>query len=121
MNRQIAACGLDCGSCEILKVPTDAEAARSVAEWFRDMGWLKEGEGVDDVVKRAPHCLGCRGDRGVHWSPDCWILKCCVDDKDLNHCSECNDFPCDRLSEWAKKNESYSRAFERLKRMRDES
>ena len=121
MNQQIAVCGLDCGSCEILRVQADPEATRSVADWFRRMGWIGEGEGVEDVVKKAPYCLGCRGDRSVHWSPDCWILKCCVDDKDLDHCSECDEFPCEELSEWSKKNEGYSRAFERLKRMRSES
>jgi hypothetical protein len=121
MNRQIAACGLDCGSCEILRVPTDPEATRSVTDWFRRMGWIGEGEGVEDVVRKAPYCLGCRGDRSVHWSSDCWILKCCVDDKVLDHCSECDEFPCEKLSEWSKKNEGYSRAFERMKRMRNES
>jgi len=121
MNRQIAVCGLDCGSCDIFRVPNDPEAARGVAEWFRQRGWIKEGEGAEDVVKRAPYCLGCRGDRAVHWSPDCWILKCCVDERGLDHCSECSEFPCERLSEWAKMNDGYSRAFERLKRMRNES
>ena len=121
MNQQIAVCGLDCGSCEILRVQADPEAAKSVADWFRKMGWIGEGEGIEDVVKKAPYCLGCRGDRSVHWSPDCWILKCCVDDKGLDHCSECDEFPCEKLSEWSKKNEGYSRAFERLKRMRNES
>ncbi len=121
MSRQIAVCGLDCGSCDISRVSTDPEAAKSVTEWFREMGWIEEGEEVDDVVGRAPYCMGCRGDRAVHWSPDCWILKCCVDDKGLEHCSECDAFPCQELKEWSKKNEGYSRAFERLMRMRKES
>ena len=35
----------------------------------------------------------------MHWSPDCWILECCVDKKKLEFCYECEDFPCDKLTE----------------------
>ena len=116
----IAVCGLDCGSCEIFKVPTDPEAAESVTSWFKEMGWLKEGKGVSDVVKDAPYCMGCRGDRAVHWSSDCWILKCCVDDKGHDYCHECEGFPCEKLTSWSKENEQYGRAFERLNERRIE-
>lgn len=120
MNRQIAVCGLDCGSCDIFRVQSNAEAARKVTDWLRSKGWIREDEGVEEVVGKAPYCLGCRGDRRVHWSPDCWILKCCVDDRGLDHCSDCNEFPCRELQEWSQRSEGYSNAFERLKRMRNE-
>ncbi len=113
-------CGLECESCEILNVPNDPKAARSVADWFREMGWLKDGEGVDYVVTKAPYCLGCKGDRGVHWSDDCWILKCCVDERQLDNCGECDEFPCERLQDWSRESESYSQAFSRLIQSRTE-
>ncbi|GAG77203.1 unnamed protein product, partial [marine sediment metagenome] len=41
-------------------------------------------------------------------------LECCVDKKRLDFCNECNDFPCDRLSKWAKGNKRYGEALNRL-------
>jgi hypothetical protein len=117
-KQMIAVCGLDCDSCDIRRVPTDPEAAQRVVAWFKEMGWLEEDEGVSEVIQRSMYCTGCRGDRSVHWSPDCWILKCCVDDKGLAFCYECDAFPCERLNDWAGESVRYTRALNRLKHMR---
>lgn len=113
----IAACGLDCGKCDIRLVPSDAIAAARIVSWFKEMGWLEEGEGVPEIIERSMYCKGCHGDRAVHWSADCWILKCCVDEKGLKYCFECDAFPCGRLEEWSKGNESYTAALNRLREM----
>jgi hypothetical protein len=117
-NQMIAVCGLDCGNCDLRKVPSDPEAAQRVVAWFREMGWLNESEGISEVMERSMYCKGCREDRSVHWSPDCWILQCCVDEKGLAFCYECGDFPCERLSEWAKGSAKYAQALDRLQRVR---
>ena len=78
------------------------------------MGWLKEHEGVPEIIERGPYCCGCHGDRTVHRSADCWILQCCVDDKHLSFCYECETFPCSRLVEWAAQNARYTEALGRL-------
>jgi putative nucleotidyltransferase with HDIG domain len=62
-------------------------------------------------------CKGCKGDRDRHWSPDCWILTCCVDERGLEFCNQCEVFPCTRLAEWASTSPRYTAALERLKRM----
>jgi hypothetical protein len=115
----IAACGLDCGECSIRKLPFDDDAAAEVVAWFKKMGWLKGSEGVSEAIERSMYCKGCLGDRSLHWSDDCWILKCCVDEKGLRNCSECGTFPCDRLVEWSGQNDDYGRAFQRLSEMHD--
>ena len=116
-EQMIAVCGLDCTGCDIRTAPTDAAAAGRLVAWFREMGWLAEGEGMSQVLERAMVCRGCRGDRSVHWSADCWILKCCVDDKGLAFCSECETFPCQRLEAWAGENAGYAAALKRLRQM----
>jgi hypothetical protein len=113
----IAVCGLDCGPCDIRRAPNEPDAAQSIVAWYKKEGWLKEDEGIAEVVELGIYCKGCRGDRSVHWSPDCWILKCCVDDKGHEFCHECVSFPCERLSEWAKQSDDYSQALQRLKKM----
>jgi len=116
-DEMIAVCGLDCGLCDIRKAPSDPEAAKRIVAWFRKEGWLKDNEGIKEVIERRMYCTGCRGDRSVHWSPDCWILKCCVDEKKDEFCYECNVFPCERLSERAKQNKHYGQAIDRLRQM----
>jgi hypothetical protein len=116
--QMMAACGLDCGTCEIRLAPSDPAAARTIVDWFRRQGWLAAGEGMAEVVARKMYCTGCHGDRDTHWSPDCWILACCVDERGLDNCSECPVFPCDRLVEWAGQSASYSAALARLRALR---
>jgi hypothetical protein len=118
MTGAIAVCGLDCGTCDIRRVPFDPDAAQRVAAWFCEMGWLTQEEGVQQVLERSMYCKGCRGDRLVHWSADCEILTCCVDERGLEFCSQCIDFPCARLTDRARDNARYAGALQRLRDMR---
>ena len=107
----IAACGLNCTECDIRLATDDSEIAQQTADWFdRELGIKLK---VEDI-----RCEGCKGDRARHWSADCWILRCCVDDKGLEFCYECEDFPCQQLNEWASGSERYSDALERLREMK---
>ncbi len=109
-NQMIAVCGLVCSGCGILKATTDAKAAQGIVDWFRKE--RNEELKIEDI-----HCSGCKGDRAKHWSPDCWILQCCVDQKGLEFCHECDDFPCERLKQWAKLDKRYGEALNRLREM----
>jgi hypothetical protein len=118
-EEMIAVCGLDCVQCALRGASLgDRDAAERLVGWWRSMAWLEEDEGADEVIARGPHCLGCRGDRSTHWSPDCWILKCCVDERGLDSCHLCGLFPCEQLVEWAKDNDGYSAALDRLRGLR---
>lgn len=117
----IAVCGLDCKSCDIRKAPTDPEAAERIVAWFKKEGWIEEDEGIQEIIERSMYCTGCKGDRSIHWSPECQILTCCVDDKGYEFCYQCSEFPCDQLTKWAEQDDSYRHALERLKIMKNES
>ena len=88
----IAVFGLDCGTCDIRRAPFDAEAAGRLVAWYREMGWLKPDEGMPEVMARGMYCTGCRGSHSEHWSADCEILACCVDQRRLTYCCDCSDF-----------------------------
>ena len=126
-EKMIAVCGLDCAGCGLYKASLgDVEAAQSLVGWWKGEGWLKEDEGVDEVLARGPHCLGCGGDRSKHWAANCKILHCCVDQKGLTSCHECDDFVCERLEEWAQnahpiQSAKYAKALDRLRGMRGET
>lgn len=103
----MAVCGILCNECDIFKASSDPEKAQKIIDWFK-----KNNRDVkpEDIV-----CLTCRGDRTKHWSPDCPILKCCVDEKGLEYCYECDEFPCEVIEDWAKKDIGYTNALNRLK------
>ena len=84
-NEMVAACGLICRDCSIRKAPFDSEAAQEVVAWFRSMDWLKEGEGLVEILEREMYCKGCHEDRSLQWAPECWILVCCADQKGLTY------------------------------------
>ena len=113
----MAPCGLDCETCDVRLVTSDPKAARRVVAWFRRMEWLDEDEGVEEIVDRGMYCLGCRGDRTLHWSPDCPILVCCVDERQLAHCAECDARPCDELEAFAEQSEAHAEAVDRLRQI----
>ena len=108
MKERMGACGLTCEGCEMMMASNDSELAGKIADWFKR-------ELNEDVRPEDIHCDGCHGDRGMHWSPDCWILLCCVDEKNLDDCSGCEGFPCEKLVEWAGQNERYGEALHQLK------
>lgn len=119
----VAACGIDCETCCIRRILFDEEAVKTCIEWFRSLEWLREDERVETALDRGMYCRGCKAERSVHWSVDdgqvdCFILDCCVDKKELEFCSHCNEFPCNRLREWSEENDRYAAAFARLEAMR---
>ena len=109
-RKALAACGLICDDqhCDIFQASSDPKIAQEIADWFK----RERGE---DVKLEDIRCHGCKGDRGKHWSADCWILRCCVDEKGLEFCYECEDFPCEKLEDWSKGDERYGKALERLR------
>lgn len=110
-KNMIGACGLICEGCDIMEASHNKDISERIAKWF--------GEELDIEVKPEDiHCQGCRGDREIHWSANCWILKCCVDDRGFDFCYECPEFPCEKLVEWSEENERYGEALERLREMK---
>jgi hypothetical protein len=118
-RRRWSVCGLDCGGCDLRRLPTDNLAANRIISWFQEMGWLSEREGLAEVINRGVYCRGCRGERTVHWSADCWILRCCVDERRLDFCYQCDDFPCERLATRAAGNERYAAGLCQLHALRE--
>jgi len=117
----IAPCGIDCGPCTIRRAPFDSHSAKKLVSWFKENNWLEDKEGITEIITRGMYCRGCRSDRKeIHWSPDCQILECCIYEKELAYCFECEEFICKRLKEWAKKDSKYKDALENLKALSNE-
>lgn len=116
MNRlKMAACGIDCNECGQYKVTLqhDMKAAESLVEWFRSRGWIGKDEGAEAVMKKAPLCNGCWDKTGVVFCSSNCLHQCCEERK-LNHCGECGDFPCKKYLEWVGNLEHHEKAMEHL-------
>lgn len=109
-----AVCGLDCTTCPISRATYDPDAADLLIGWFKEMNVIGRDEGVQELMDRGPYCEGCRGSRAAHWSPDCYILQCCIDKRGLSSCHLCDDFPCDYITHWAAQEDKYAEALRYL-------
>jgi hypothetical protein len=113
VDRRLGACGLDCTKCDQYKLPTDKAVQARMIPYYRQRGWLKEGEGLETAIEKRMYCKGC-GNPEVCWSPKCEIMKCCKQEKKLDDCSACTEFPCERITEHGKLNKRYQEAVEYL-------
>ena len=114
---RLAACGIDCSECASYKVTInhDLQAAESLVEWYKEQGWVRENEGVDAVMKKAPICKGCWNiTDDCFWKCGCGSLdfRICCTERSINHCGECYDFPCESYKQWATWHESHKEAMQ---------
>jgi len=119
---KLAACGIDCNECASYKVTTeqDLKAAELMLPWFRSQGLIGENEGAEAVVKKAPFCTGCWNIAGdCFWTGcnKCFFRVCC-NEKQINHCGECSDFPCERYKDCGSGSDVYKKAMEYLLSLR---
>jgi hypothetical protein len=106
-SKLIAACGLNCVECDIYLAQNNLETAQKLVEQFDGM-W-------EDVKVTDFHCSTCKGDQSECWTSECWIRDCCLENKKLEFCYECKEFPCIKLIEWSKQSENYAKALQNLK------
>ncbi|MDD5065896.1 MAG: DUF3795 domain-containing protein [bacterium] len=66
----VACCGLDCGLC-----PAYHSSGKS-------------------------RCPGCCGPDFSEKHPSCSIITCCIKQKNLETCAECDEFPCTKIDKW---------------------
>ncbi len=107
----MAPCGIICGDCDIFQAAQDPAEAVRLAE-----GW--RAAGFQEAVPEWFRCRGCRADRALCWTDDCGIYACCVEERGLDNCAQCADFPCQPYTEWAAQGAHHADAAERLRLMR---
>jgi hypothetical protein len=117
---RMAACGIPCEECNLYKVTIepDLKIAESLVEWFKGQGWIGENEGAESIINKNPLCYGCWYITDeCFWKCGCGsrdFRKCCME-KQINHCGECNEFPCEDYIKWSEMHEGHKKAMEQLK------
>ena len=122
MKNNIAICGLKCDSCDIYLVDKDEIKAANILGWFKKEGWKSETMTLQEFMQEGALCEGCRTDpsTGKHWSANCELRACCLNEKQLNSCHQCNEFVCKKLDNWSKENKVYTKALNRLKQLSEQ-
>jgi hypothetical protein len=122
MNKlKLAACGIDCNECGLPKAEHDIKAAEGLVAWFRSAGWIEPNGNAEAVQKaiqnKKPYCNGCWENCGWCGCGKVDFRKCCVE-KEINHCGECGDFPCESYKDWVEWTGSH-KTMEYLQSLRD--
>ena len=83
-RRLTAPCGLDCFNCEIYE--------GNITEDMKQQFAAKIQKDPEEVA-----CKGCRIEKGCrHLGLPCETLRC-IEEKGLEFCFECGEFPCEML------------------------
>ncbi len=86
----ISPCGLYCGDCRRYRARTDKTLLKKIAEKY------------DIPVEEVFVCAGCRPMRGrvkiAGGEPVCDTYACATDNKKVEFCYQCEDFPCLKLA-----------------------
>lgn len=110
-DKMRAPCGIDCAACDIYIAAHDPAAAEKLAEEWR-------GRGAEKAEAGWFRCQGCRGDRSLCWCEDCAVYACAVEQRGLDFCSQCDEFPCRTYLDWISPAPHHQAAFEWLKSTR---
>ena len=82
-QRYDAVCGLYCGACRVVQCNETGTVDAIAREW---------GMKAEDLV-----CHGCRSDVRAALCRDCEFIQC-AESKGIEHCSDCDELPCAKLT-----------------------
>ena len=83
-EKLVAACGIDCYYCEFY--------GNNMTEKHKELVAIRLRKTKDEIQP----CKGCREQKGCLIQPVCSTYYCAIA-KDINFCSDCRDFPCNKL------------------------
>ncbi|TYB31750.1 MAG: DUF3795 domain-containing protein [Candidatus Mcinerneyibacterium aminivorans] len=87
-------CGLYCGACPFFNATVEGEEKL-------DKLYEKIKENNNQIEKSDLKCKGCKSNTHSAYCENCEI-RVCIEKKDLNFCYECDQYPCEFLSNFRK-------------------
>lgn len=90
INKDIAYCGLYCPQCSF-RVAYETQRREHLLNMPEKYSVYK----MEDLNNLK--CIGCKKD---DFCGDCEIKKC-AEPRNINHCGECNDFPCSIIKDFS--------------------
>lgn len=99
---KLAFCGDDCNACPryIATQSGDVEQLKEIAAMWNRAGWRETVLPPDQMI-----CNGCAS---VKWCRYDKIRKC-AQEKGIDNCGKCNDYPCKKIEKVFEQTESYAK------------
>ncbi len=92
---------------------SDRKATGQIPQSVQD--FIEEQLNVRKIYQETYNLLS---QRHLHWSANCDLVACCVDEKKLDSCHECDEFVCEKLEKWKKSGEKYAEGVELLRSLK---
>lgn len=96
-------CGLYCGACDILRSYEKGHESKFAYLWTKPtLKTFLNSQGAayeEDDLKLK--CQGCKSDDVFIVCRICNIRECAIS-KNVEHCIDCEDYPCEIYEEWKK-------------------
>jgi len=91
----VGPCGLYCGICTMYRAYHD----KNLSLWQETPKNFRKQIGLEEVDFKDVACGGCRSSILFKYCAEC-SLRDCASEKGVEWCYECEDFPCQMLSDW---------------------
>ena len=78
-------CGLYCGACGVVHAVEKGNLEEMAAKW--------------KSTPEAMECYGCKSDQVAEFAKKCKIRLCAIE-KGLDFCFECDEYPCERMTDF---------------------
>ena len=115
MSKMIACCGLICSDCPtfIATQNNDDVARQKTADLYAEKFGL-------NLKPEDINCDGCMSEEGklIGYCLTCEIRQCCRE-KALENCTQCNDQPCEKLTQFHEFSTDAKMSFEALRREKE--
>lgn len=103
MKEKITLCGDNCLACPRYNAKSSDELRHTAELWYR-IGW-RDRIVSDDEIK----CGGCSSHKQCTYK-----LVDCVKEHNIEKCSQCPQFPCDKINDMLVRSDAYRRICARI-------
>lgn len=103
MDAKITLCGDDCLACPRYNARTDDELSAVARLWYR-VGWRERVVSNEEIS-----CTGCAAHKQCTYG-----LVECTQAHGVAKCSQCPDFPCERIRQMLERSEQYRRRCQKV-------
>jgi hypothetical protein len=96
-------CGLNCGACDVMIAYKTGNKSAFASFWTEpNLEAFLKSKGVNfEKNDLKLQCHGCKSDDVFIYCKSCEIRECAIN-KNVEHCSDCDEYPCEIFSNWKK-------------------
>ena len=103
MKELIMPCGDNCVDCPRYTTQTNEELQKVAELWFK-IGWTEKIVSPEEIK-----CFGCSSHKNCTYG-----LIDCLNERNLQKCNQCFDFPCDKINKMLERSREYEKLCKKI-------